>query len=59
MPWIFDPHSGGVKIPKKTKEITEKRILTHTQKHYAGKFTRLDIRFRNQFCYIDEFRIKS
>jgi len=37
MPWVYDPHSGGVKIPKRTKESTEKRILTYAQKHYAGK----------------------
>jgi hypothetical protein len=53
MSWVYDPHSGGVKIPKRTKESTEKRILTYAQKHYAGKFTRLDIGFRGQFCYID------
>ena len=35
MPWVYDPHSGGVKIPKRTKESTEKRILTYAQKHYA------------------------
>ena len=55
MPWVYDPHSGGVKIPKRTKESTEKRILTYAQKHYAGKFTRLAIRFRSQFCYIDAY----
>lgn len=55
MPWVYDPHSGGVKIPKQTKESTEKRILTYAQKYYIGKFTRLDIRFRNQFCYIDAY----
>ena len=55
MPWVNDPHSGGIKIPKLTKENTKKRILDYAQKHYAGKFTRLDIRFRNQFCYIDAY----
>ncbi len=55
MPWVYDPHSGGVKITKLTKERTEKRILTYAQKQYAGKFIRLDIRFRNQFCYIDAY----
>lgn len=54
-PWVFDPHSGGVKIPEKLKEQTKQRILAHAEKHYAGRYTRLDIRFKNQFCYIDAY----
>ncbi|MDA3971386.1 MAG: hypothetical protein PF442_08540 [Desulfobulbaceae bacterium] len=52
---IYDPHSGGVTIPQRTKESTEKRILAYAQKNYVGKFTRLDIRFRSQFCYIGAY----
>lgn len=55
MKWTYDPHSGGIKIPDKIKEITKQRILKYAQKHYAGKFIRLDVRFRNQFCYIDAY----
>jgi hypothetical protein len=54
-PWVFDPHSGGVKIPEKLKEQTKRRILVHAEKHHAGTYTRLDIRFKNQFCYIDAY----
>ena len=56
MPWVYDPHSGGVKIPKYVQEETKRRILAHAEKHYAGKYIRLDIRFRNQFCYIDAYQ---
>ena len=55
MAWVYAPHSGGVKIPEKTKGITENKILDYAKEHYAGTFIRLGIRFRNQFCYIDAY----
>lgn len=54
-PWVIDPNSGGVKIPKVVQERTKQRILKYAEAHYAGKYTRLDIRFRSQFCYIDAY----
>ncbi len=36
--WTFDPHSGGIKIPKITQERTEKRILAFAETNYAGKY---------------------
>ena len=54
-PWVFDPDHGGQKIPKHVQERTKQRILAYAQKHHAGKYTRLDIRFHGQFCYIDAF----
>lgn len=53
--WVFDPDSGGVKIPEVVKRRTEKRIRRYAEKHFAGRYTRLDIRFRGQFCYIDVY----
>ena len=53
--WIFDPDSGGVKIPDTEKRRTEQRIRAYAEQHFAGKYTRLDIRFRGQFCYIDAY----
>jgi hypothetical protein len=55
MPWVHDPHSGGVKIPEFVKEETKRRILAHAEKHYAGRYARLDIRFRGALCYIDAY----
>ncbi len=55
MPWVYDPHYGGVKIPERTKQRTRERILAYAEKHYAGKYTRIDVRFRSQFCYIDAY----
>jgi len=55
MPWVRDPHSGGTQIPKAVQEQTTQRILAYAEEHYSGKYTPLDIRFRNQFCYIDAY----
>lgn len=55
MEWVYDPNSGGIKIPKKVQELTKSRILTYTEENYSGKYNRIDIKFRGQFCYIDDF----
>ena len=53
--WVFDPSSGGTKITDPVKRRTETQIRAYAQAHFAGKYTRLDIRFRGQFCYIDAY----
>ena len=53
--WDDDPHSGGVKISEKVKEKTKKRIINYAEKHYAGKYTRIDVRYKTHFCYIDAY----
>ncbi len=55
MIWVRDPNAGGVRIPKNAQERIRKRILNYAEKNYKGKYTRLDIRFRNVFCYIDDY----
>lgn len=54
-PWVYDPHSGGMKIPARVKEPIKQRILTYAAKHYAGKYNRIDVHFRGKFCYIDAY----
>ena len=54
--WVFDPDSGGVKIPETVKHRTQERIRRYAEAHFAGRYTRLDIRFRGQFCYIDAYK---
>lgn len=54
--WVFDPGSGGAKIPDRVKRHTEQRIRRYAEEHFAGRYTRLDIRFRAQFCYIDAYQ---
>ena len=53
--WGFAPDSGGVKIPEAVKRRTEDRIRRYAEANFAGRYTRLDIRFRGKFCYIDAY----
>jgi hypothetical protein len=55
-PWVFDPGSGGKKVPPPVQQRTRQRILAHAESQYKGHYTRLDIRFRGPFCYIDAYR---
>lgn len=54
--WMKDPHSEGVKIPKNIQEQIRKRIEEYASKNYAGRYKRLNIRFKGVFCYIDAFQ---
>jgi hypothetical protein len=53
--WVFDPHSGGVKISPSVRARTVERIEEYAARHYAGKYTRLAIRFHGALCYIDAY----
>ena len=37
------------------KRKLEKRIREFAEDNYSGRYTRLDIRFRGQFCYVDVY----
>jgi len=53
--WVRDPDSGEVCIPPPVQLRTEQRLRRYAEEHFAGRFTRLEIRFRGQFCYVDAF----
>ncbi len=53
--WTFDPQSGGMKIPYSIKPRIRDRVLKQAEKHYAGRYNRIDVRFRSQLCYIDAY----
>lgn len=53
--WVMDPQSGGQRIQDAAKRRISRRILDHAAEHYAGKYNRIDVRFRGQFCYIDAY----
>ncbi|HEY8744203.1 MAG TPA: hypothetical protein VIU62_13945 [Chloroflexota bacterium] len=53
--WVFDPDHGGVRVPEAVQRRTEQRLRRYAEEHFAGRYTRLEIRFRGQFCYIDAF----
>ncbi len=52
---MSSPHTGGSPIPPSLQKETRRRILTHAEAHYAGRFTRIDVRFRGALCYIDAY----
>jgi hypothetical protein len=54
--WVFAPDTGGVKIPESVKRDVQKRLEAVAARRFKGKYTRLDIRFRAQFCYIDAYQ---
>ena len=53
---VFDPQAGGRKIPPSTQYAVRERILKHAARNYAGKYTRINVRFRGAMCYIDAYR---
>jgi hypothetical protein len=53
--WMFDPGSCGNKIPLSVQADVEKRIRSVAEQEFQGKYTRLDIRYKNHFCYIDAY----
>ena len=53
--WALAPDSGGVRIPDVVRLRTEERIRGCADAEFAGRFTRLDVRFRAQFCYVDAY----
>ncbi|MGD8239839.1 MAG: hypothetical protein PVH68_14870 [Armatimonadota bacterium] len=52
---VRGPRSGGAKIPDALKLAIEQRILACAEEHFAGKYSRIDVRFRGQFCYVDAY----
>ena len=54
--WRLAPDSGGVPIPDPVRRRTEARIRRCADAEFAGHFTRLEIRFRAQFCYVDAYK---
>ena len=53
--WESDPDSGGVKIMEGVKNKVKERIIKYAESNLTGRYTRLDVRFRNQFCYVDAY----
>ena len=53
--WVYDPGSGGVTIKSTLKPGIEHRIRQYAEANFAGRYTKLDIRFRGKFCYVDAY----
>ena len=54
----FAPDSGGVKIPEAVKQRTKARLHRYADQHLAGRYTRLDIRFKGQFYHVERSNVK-
>ena len=54
--WGTNPNSGGIPIPPIVQQDVRARIEAYAHQHYSGKFTRLEIYFKKQFCYIDAYK---
>lgn len=44
-----------MKIPPALQAKVERHINKVAEEHFKGRYTRLEIRFRSQFCYLDAF----
>ena len=53
MPWVYDPQSGGIKIPPKIHEEICMQIESFASTRLWYPKIRLQVRFKNQFCYVD------
>jgi hypothetical protein len=51
----FNPNTGGMEIPPAVQADVEKRIHAVAEMEFKGKYTRLEIRFNEQFCYVDAY----
>jgi len=59
MTWVYNPHAGGKAIPPQVQARIRSRIQAHGAKEYAGRFDRLEVRFRGALCYVDAYLERS
>jgi hypothetical protein len=53
--WVLDPNTGGVSVPPHHQPDIRSRIEAYASERFAGRYERLEIRFKGVFCYIDAF----
>lgn len=51
--WVYDPQSGGQRIPPEVQEQVRERVMKHAAQIVPGKEGWLRIRFQGAFCYLD------
>ena len=52
-PWVYDPHSGGIKIPPHLHDGLCQRAGAFARTRPWYPRIQLKLRFKNQFCYVD------
>lgn len=53
MPWVYDPHSGGTKIPPAQHDTLRRQAAAFAKTRPWFSEYELVLRFKNQFCYLD------
>ena len=59
MPWVYNPHSGGVKIPPHQQEALRNQAEAFAKTRPWFSQFELILRFKNQFCYLDGMNRKD
>ncbi len=49
-------HSGSKPIPEAAQNAVRMRILSHARDKYAGKYWKIDVRFKGALCFIDAYQ---
>ena len=57
MPWVYDPQSGGSKIPPPIHDALRKQAECFASVRSWYPRIQLKLRFRNQFCYVDTVEV--
>lgn len=53
MPWYYNPHSGGIKIPPEMYDRLRRQVQAYERaRSWYPKFS-IQLRFKAQFCYLD------
>lgn len=47
--------SEPISVPDIVRWELPDRILSYAKKHFSGKFTHIDVRFRGALCYLDAY----
>jgi hypothetical protein len=50
------PRTGSKPIPEAVQNAVRLRILNHAQAHYAGKYWKIEVRFKGALCYVDAYQ---
>jgi hypothetical protein len=53
MPWVYDPHSGGIKIPQIQHDALRREAEAFAKTRPWFSEYEIVLRFKNQFCYLD------
>ncbi|MBI5448223.1 MAG: hypothetical protein HY939_05800 [Gammaproteobacteria bacterium] len=59
MPWVYDPHSGGIKIPPAQHNMLRCQAEAFAKTRPWFSKYKLILRFKNQFCYLDAMERKD